>query len=340
MATFGENLRREREMRGVTLEEIAESTKISTRLLRALEQEQFSELPGGVFTRSFIRAYAGYLGLDSELVLAEYRQVAQPNSDYDLNRLTAATSLTSKATSRVSALPWVVAAILLGGGYATYRYAHRPLDTSFPSAVAPAASVTPSSPGPATAPSAPAQDSATKPAASEIASPQGSESATQSANPNAEPARTPAAGNPSVPADSGTASDNTGGTVTAAPAADQQTTPEPRTTPSESAGANTPAAAPVLGDGDLVLRVATTEDAWLAVAADGKTLMQRTLPPNSVRIFRAKDAFDVTTGNAAGTSLALNGEPQKALGRHGEFRRIHLTRDGLPSPTKPETVPN
>ena len=98
--------------------------------------------------------------------------------------------------------------------------------------------------------------------------------------------------------------------------------------------------APVLGDGDMVLRVATTEDAWLAVAADGKTLMQRTLPPNSVRIFRAKDAFDVTTGNAAGTNLALNGESQKPLGRHGEFRKIHLTRDGLQSPTTKPAVPN
>src|SRR5271169_699253 len=87
MPGFGETLKREREMRGVTLEEMSESTKISTRLLRAIEQDQFSELPGGVFTRGFIRAYSKYLGLDEEHVLAEYKRVAQPNTDYDLSRM-------------------------------------------------------------------------------------------------------------------------------------------------------------------------------------------------------------------------------------------------------------
>ena len=51
MATFGENLRREREMRGVTLEEISDATKIAVRTLAALEADDFSKLPGGIFTR-------------------------------------------------------------------------------------------------------------------------------------------------------------------------------------------------------------------------------------------------------------------------------------------------
>jgi cytoskeleton protein RodZ len=332
MGSFGENLRREREMRGVTLEEIAESTKISTRLLRALEHEQFSELPGGVFTRSFIRAYAGYLGLDAEHVLAEYRQSAQPASDYDLNRLTAATSLSSRPASRTSALPWVVAAILLGGGYATYRYAHRPLEASSPPVAAPAVSVTPNSPASATvpAPGSSTTSGETQPSASGNAASPASEPAGQTGA----AASTPRETNPAAPAESGTASDGTSG---AKPVGDKDAASGPAAALSGSAAANSTAAAPVLGEGDLVLRVATTEDSWLAVAADGKTLMQRTLPPNSVRIFRAKEAFDVTTGNAEGTSLTLNGEQQRPLGRHGEFRKVHLTRDGLQSPAKPAT---
>jgi hypothetical protein len=67
------------------------------------------------------------------------------------------------------------------------------------------------------------------------------------------------------------------------------------------------------------------------VAADGKTLMQHLLPANSTRVFRAKDAFDVTTGNAQGTVLTFNGTAQKSLGREGEFKRIHLARDSSPS---------
>ena len=87
MASFGENLRREREMRGVSLEEISSATKISLRFLHALEEEDFAKLPGGIFTRGFIRAYAKYLGLDEDRVLAEYQMVAQPRSDVDLSRL-------------------------------------------------------------------------------------------------------------------------------------------------------------------------------------------------------------------------------------------------------------
>src|SRR5271169_2921003 len=70
--TFGESLKREREMRGVTLEEISTATRIATRFLRAIENEQWEQLPGGVFNRGFVRAVARYLGLDEENIVAEY----------------------------------------------------------------------------------------------------------------------------------------------------------------------------------------------------------------------------------------------------------------------------
>ena len=54
MASFGENLRRERELRGVSLREIAEATKISVRFLQALEQDRVDVLPGGLFPRAFV----------------------------------------------------------------------------------------------------------------------------------------------------------------------------------------------------------------------------------------------------------------------------------------------
>jgi cytoskeleton protein RodZ len=70
--TFGESLKREREMRGVTLEEISAATRIATRFLRAIENEEWNQLPGGVFNRGFVRAVARYLGLDEESTVAEY----------------------------------------------------------------------------------------------------------------------------------------------------------------------------------------------------------------------------------------------------------------------------
>src|SRR5260370_14529442 len=66
MSAFGERLRREREMRGITLDEISESTKISRRHLESLEREDFDSLPGGIFNKGFVRSYARFLGLDED----------------------------------------------------------------------------------------------------------------------------------------------------------------------------------------------------------------------------------------------------------------------------------
>ena len=77
MASFGEELKRERELRGISLKEIAEATKISIRFLEALEQDKFELLPGGIFNRGFIRAYTRFIGVDGEeMVNAYMEQVA------------------------------------------------------------------------------------------------------------------------------------------------------------------------------------------------------------------------------------------------------------------------
>jgi cytoskeleton protein RodZ len=70
--TFGERLKREREMREVTLKEVTTATRIGPRFLEALENEEWEKLPGGVFNRGFVRAIARFLGLDEENLLAEY----------------------------------------------------------------------------------------------------------------------------------------------------------------------------------------------------------------------------------------------------------------------------
>ena len=74
--TFGDHLKREREMRGVSLDEISTATRIATRFLRAIENEQWDQLPGGVFNRGFVRAVARYLGLDEEDIVAEFAAAA------------------------------------------------------------------------------------------------------------------------------------------------------------------------------------------------------------------------------------------------------------------------
>ncbi len=73
MGAFGDKLRREREMRKISLDEIAAATKIGTRSLKALEDENFSILPGGIFNKGFVRSYARFLGLNEDDAVADYQ---------------------------------------------------------------------------------------------------------------------------------------------------------------------------------------------------------------------------------------------------------------------------
>jgi cytoskeletal protein RodZ len=72
LGSFGEKLRKQRELRGLELDAISNTTKISPRMLRALEDEHFDQLPGGVFNKGFVRAYARQVGLDEEEAIADY----------------------------------------------------------------------------------------------------------------------------------------------------------------------------------------------------------------------------------------------------------------------------
>ncbi|HET7151338.1 MAG TPA: helix-turn-helix domain-containing protein [Candidatus Acidoferrum sp.] len=69
---FGERLKRERELREVPMDELSKATRISNRFLQALENEDWDQLPGGVFGHGFVRSIARYLGLDEEALLGEY----------------------------------------------------------------------------------------------------------------------------------------------------------------------------------------------------------------------------------------------------------------------------
>ena len=76
MPSFGEKLKQEREKRKITLEQISVSTKIGTRMLQALEEDKFNQLPGGIFNKGFVRAYSRFVGLDEDQTVADYLQAS------------------------------------------------------------------------------------------------------------------------------------------------------------------------------------------------------------------------------------------------------------------------
>ena len=69
---FGDKFRKAREKKELSFDDVSNVTKISSRMLQAIEEEHFDQLPGGVFNKGFIRAYAKHLGLDSEEAVTDY----------------------------------------------------------------------------------------------------------------------------------------------------------------------------------------------------------------------------------------------------------------------------
>ena len=72
MNEFGDKFRKAREKKELSLDDVSNVTKISSRMLQAIEEENFDQLPGGVFNKGFIRAYAKHLGLNSEDAVTDY----------------------------------------------------------------------------------------------------------------------------------------------------------------------------------------------------------------------------------------------------------------------------
>jgi len=81
MNSVGQELKKERELRGISLKEIADTTKINIRYLRALEEDKFDMLPGKFFIKSIIKSYAGYIGLEEETILDHFHHTLQQKKE-------------------------------------------------------------------------------------------------------------------------------------------------------------------------------------------------------------------------------------------------------------------
>jgi transcriptional regulator with XRE-family HTH domain len=77
---FGERLRRHRERSGITVQAVAEATKIASSMLVALERGDCDRWPGGIYSRSWIRAYARAIGLDADETGAEFNRLFARNA--------------------------------------------------------------------------------------------------------------------------------------------------------------------------------------------------------------------------------------------------------------------
>ena len=148
LASFGEELRREREIRGISLKEIADATKISKRFLEAIERNDHKTLPAPVFTRGFVREYARYLGLNAEEMVNRYNFAAAGDDRIEktphLERLANVPPPPRKKGipspyARVDRNIWItliIVILLVGAGWFVLRYRRQHADAE--TAAAPA----------------------------------------------------------------------------------------------------------------------------------------------------------------------------------------------------------
>lgn len=129
--SFGEELKRERKLREISLREISESTKISRRYLEALERDDFVNLPGGVFNRGFVRAYSQFIGVDPESMVDAYTLQENTQRGAQRNGESADAATTGK---RLIWVGWILGALVLAAaaywGWTQWRVPADPAATT------------------------------------------------------------------------------------------------------------------------------------------------------------------------------------------------------------------
>jgi cytoskeleton protein RodZ len=167
---FGGKLRDARERRGISLRQIAATTKISVSALAALERNDVSRLPGGIFSRALVRSYAVEVGLDPETTVHEFLQRFQetPGLDQPAGDLVAPDGGDVDRQKRLAARVFMLALagmLLMAAAVGVVVYQMRPSDLANPAAIAdgtvpiapaPVAPATATAPAPAPARAAPA----------------------------------------------------------------------------------------------------------------------------------------------------------------------------------------
>ena len=303
MGSFGDRLKKEREQRSISLDDISLSTKIGTRMLRALEEEKFEQLPGGIFNKGFVRAYARHVGLDEEQTLADYMEALGESRMQALPEVHAAKPAPAPEPRPVahaggehgaSEIPWgmlALALLLIVLAFASWSYYHR----------APQMEKSTNAPAPATETTAP------------------SGSAPSSSPPSAAPS----------PAQ----------TVPASNDGKAPSTPIPTTEKMARSSPVAQAALHGVPSGTFTVLLKGNDDAeecWVSIVADGQPPVEVTLVAPEQKVIQAKNEVIVKAGSIGALDVFFNGQKVPLQGGYGVVKTLTFHSDGLQTaPLKP-----
>ena len=312
MIPVGDTLRRTRLKRNLQLEEISNELKISTRILQAIENDQYDKLPGGVFAKSFVRQYARLLGLDEEEIAGRMQQAMGPGED--IQQVPERPKPGSVAPIQVPKVDewetvgdkrfrwsgWLSAAVLVAVMVvcsAVYTWMQRPkapvTAQASPSAHSAVPSVTAPTPSPVEPAAAPPQAAEQKPAEQMPAEQKPAEQRPEEQQP-AEPAAVPAAAR----------------------------------------------VAPPNPDATVRVEITADEAVWVRARADGKYAFSATMEGHTTRTVEGVKEVNLLLGNAGGVTISLNGKPIGPAGPKGQVRTIQFTSGGfqIVSPKAPPVL--
>jgi len=287
---LGSRLRAARERRGVSLRQIAGATKISVSALEALERNDLSRLPGGIFSRAFVRSYASEVGLDPDEaiqdflaqfphdVTATHHQPAEPVEDHDAvesDRRTASTFLRLTIIS----LPIAAAVVYFG-------IAGRPTPVAQPGT----------------------------PTATEV----------RSEAPPPPPSPVPAASTGALTEVAPTAQ-----TLPARgkePTATSLVKPAVAALPERPAPPVAPTDAREDDAAHLTVDLTVTAPCWMTATVDGEKRLERLLQPGERQTIEVGRELSFTAGDAAAVKMTINGVSARPLGRRNEVVTARINR--------------
>jgi cytoskeleton protein RodZ len=299
-------------MRGVSLDDIAEATKIGTRSLRALEEEHFELLPGGIFNKGFVRAYAKYLGLNEDEAVADYLTAAGESSpdprliaEQNTGRIDRTDGDTVDHHQRAGfpIIPVVILLLVIAAGAGGWQlYQQRLRDRQAKEDAARAAATNTSQPSNTTPePTIPAASAPT--------------SAPSSQSPAGGPTTNPVSGSTTntvaQPAPSTKTPVDLNAATKAQEAALNPSEPTPAETPkpkppSLPAGSTTRASTPNAPQFEVTVRA--KDRAWVSIKSDGKYTVRGIISPNDIKTVHATDQIVFWTGNAGAIEISFNGQ--------------------------------
>ncbi|MFZ0808245.1 MAG: RodZ domain-containing protein [Candidatus Sulfotelmatobacter sp.] len=361
MGEFGDKFRKAREKKDISLDDVSNVTKISSRMLQAIEEERFDLLPGGVFNKGFIRAYAKHLGLNDEEAVTDYlaclRQAQIDAQQVWSDRPAAAPRQPAMPRPAPQARPDYQKPNLTKHGQVEVEEELpelqlpraedvRPPRKNFAIRTEPAFSWR--FPAVAaviivllallwfyrsrgkTAESAPLAKSA-QPASAVPSAP------ASSLAPNAGPANVPQGNSPTV-ANAATAASEKPASAPKTEAADNDANDVTvRTFP--AAKPVIPAAKPVAPAktiANLKLIIRASETTWISVAADGQPVAHETLIAPAAFSVRGTREIVVRIGNAAGVSFLFNDQDIPASGGESEVKTYVFDSSGMHQAATPE----